>query len=59
MEFACSEFSDMAKCDSKLNPDALKAIKDVANIDDKAVLDAKHKFKSEISTAIEIMEFFE
>ena len=59
MEFSCHDFDNLAKCESSLNPDALKAIKEVAAADDKATLDARHKFKSEITTAIELMEFLE
>ena len=59
MEFSCNEFADLAKCESSLNPDALKLLKEAATADDAAILAAKHKFKSEIRTAIDIMEFLE
>ncbi|XP_054159979.1 uncharacterized protein LOC128958189 [Oppia nitens] len=59
MSFACSNYDSIAKCESDLNPTALKTIKDVIATDDAAVLAQRHKFKSEISTAVELMEFFD
>ncbi|CAG2183322.1 unnamed protein product [Oppiella nova] len=59
MQFACSNFDNLAKCESGMDAGVWKIIKDVAATDDATALAARHKFKSEITTAVELMDLFE
>lgn len=59
MEFACEHYPTLEKCESSLNPAAMKLLKDVMAISDAEALKARHEFKSEITTAVELMEFLD